>query len=1457
MIHDNEPAMRRNMALGRNKRLAVAIVAALSMGTIGSAAADGLWVLGGATTFEDYLQSIVNGQAHDGNLGALATGNQMGAASPAAGEMTVSANVVQALTLDPDTGLLGVNGADNAISLELLGSDPDNAGSGILSSQEITGAIEARVQGNGVGLEISDYTSGTATISDNQMAATSLANAAGNRIEGELAVAPFSGTRAGSASADYSPTGASVAIDGDLVVGNAQFAQGLDSMARIRDNDIALVNTMTAVGTATAAPVTVAGNSAVASNTVNRADNRVDASSGGAASFTGGVAVVNGQANIDGITRASVLDTDIGAQLDDTTYGGEMSVSGNRIVAAAKGNDAAAVDAQGRLLRGNAIAFGEGIDVSGASAGGDLHLAFGDDVFDGDADADLALLNSQGNQGGRVTGAALESRIGARMTTLSGGRLALADNRADASASGNSAINLVSAGGANFGAGVAAGSQQANDAVAIGAEASDITLGATIGDIDSGSIVIGNSAVTASAQGNSAQVAVDVAGSQLETGGADASVDSRTAGFTSLDAEAGLVAGSLQANYGAGTEIGATVENVVLGVTAGSLDTGTFTVQDNEVSARAGGNSASTGVSASGATGALTAAAANGQYNANDIAARLHQAGGYVGVQVEDGDGRADSTFVVSGNSLAASASGSESTNTLAADFASGLSVQAGTAPASIIAGMAGVNQASAGLAVTNSQINDGANVTSSVRDGQIGVQVGGTVDSAYDQRDSVSIEGNASTASSVGNRTGNALAISAGNLVPGASSGAIGVVSNLQLMTGNVSARNLDATIGFQTQADWVGPVSAAIDGNSIAAFTGGNMTGAGNRLTVSATNIAASGAGAVLTMDGSNSGVAAAFAVQSVQASTAGEREALVDGATIGVEARGPGELYDESTLTVNGNGISADARDNYAENALVFEGAATVGTTGAVQNHQASGAALSSSVADTTVGVLGQLLVNDQLTVTGNDIAAKSVANTATSQLLVEAANLDGAGVASMSGVPAEYRGAADAGGAMYTLADFAVANRQQTSGSTIESEVTNARVAIDAQSDALRSNETVATVDDNSILALGQANSSTNAMAVTGANIAASAATHNHQVAGNSVEASVRDVGFIVVAATGVEGAMPLTLTGNSAAAMAGLNEASNSVVVDADGTIAGSVGLAAASSDATRFDAFAGAVADFAIANSQVATGAATSELDNATAGIGAAASIGVDTDSSALTVSDNTLAASAMGNNAGNTVLLNAAGAIGATAAIHSDQEKSGGAVKASISGAFVAVATPGDLLSANTTLADNRIAASASANSVVNAIGVQGAVLNAAGVATEAGSAGVDASTAVANYALNSVQSNASEVSATVTLANIRGRSNGGMIGGAETVDGNSVSASASGNTASNSVLLAAATGTPSAAIANTQVNTAAISASVTSAAIGILAGDGTNSPATVAGNVISATATGNSAVNHIGVGR
>src|SRR5690606_29682574 len=107
----------------------------------------------------------------------------------------------------------------------------------------------------------------------------------------------------------------------------------------------------------------------------------------------------------------------------------------------------------------------------------------------------------------------------------------------------------------------------------------------------------------------------------------------------------------------------------------------------------------------------------------------------------------------------------------------------------------------------------------------------------------------------------------------------------------------------------------------------------------------------------------------------------------------------------------------------------------------------------------------------------------------------------------------------------------------------------------------------------------------------------------------------------------EGAMPLTLTGNSAAAMAGLNEASNSVVVDADGTIAGSVGLAAASSDATRFDAFAGAVADFAIANSQVATGAATSELDNATAGIGAAASIGVDTDSSALTVSDNTLAA--------------------------------------------------------------------------------------------------------------------------------------------------------------------------------------------------------------------------------------
>jgi hypothetical protein len=90
--------------------------------------------------------------------------------------------------------------------------------------------------------------------------------------------------------------------------------------------------------------------------------------------------------------------------------------------------------------------------------------------------------------------------------------------------------------------------------------------------------------------------------------------------------------------------------------------------------------------------------------------------------------------------------------------------------------------------------------------------------------------------------------------------------------------------------------------------------------------------------------------------------------------------------------------------------------------------------------------------------------------------------------------------------------------------------------------------------------------------------------------------------------------------------------------------------------------------------------------------------------------------------------------------------------------------------------------------------------------------------------------------------------------------VSGNSVLASAAGNTASSSIALPASLGsTPSASLVSSQINSASISATVSNVQIGAEAGLAlarSNSPITVSGNTISASAVGNSATNHIGIG-
>ncbi|WP_426701648.1 beta strand repeat-containing protein [Rhodanobacter sp. Col0626] len=1473
-MHRSTGPTQRNF---RNKTLVGAIIAALALGAAGTAAANNV---GGSSTYtfdgvqtltlQQYVKAINNTQTLLAPLSAKVLDSEAGYRGPAAdGSLTVSANTFQALTQDTThTNLLGANGADNSVDLVLLGSGGVNAGIGIVSGQLADEGVSAKAGNNNIGLDLTDYTSGNATVTDNTMNATALVNGASNRVEGALNTKPFDGGKRGGVSAHYDPAGAAMEATGGVTIGNAQIADEVELLANVTDSNITFVNAMTTSGTSSA-PITVTGNTVNAADTGNRGDNRFAAAAGGAVSYAGSVGVVNGQASLGGRTRAKVTETDIGADLQDTTFGGQLDVSGNRLSAAAQGNDAAAVDANGNLVRGNVISFGQGIEVTGANHEGSLAMSFGNSIVDGDADADLALLNSQGNRQNSIVGNVGNSDIGAQLTTLDGGSLTASDNHAAASAGGNSAINMVSANGSSFDAGVAAGNQQSNDHTSIHAYASDITLGVQIGNDggnsgdNSGDVTVSNSSIGASANGSSAQTLVDLQGTSFNASTGDAvDASANNAGYTSINAgTAGIAVGNLQANYGAGTKIDAAVGSVDLGAVynVGGIDDSNVTVNGNAVSANASGNSASTSAHAGGAVGSLTASLGSGQYNANDINASVRGAS----IEVHNySDGIDDSQVSVGNNALGATAFANQANNSLSTAFDGNLTLADG-GTGSTIEGSG--NQGSAGLVLLNNQINDGAEVNASLETAWIWA-----VSSDEISGSNADMQANTIAASAIGNNAGNSLTPVAGSLVRDGEGGTLAALGNLQQMTGGSTATVEDA--GAEVYAGDVENATTTLTGNQFSAFAGGNLAGgngvAGNALHVTGINLVdEAGAGTVASYDSSTTQqrAVAAFTLQNAQSSTDGNRVAIIDGAYIDDEFDDVGN----SSLTVAGNGISTEARDNRAANLLGLDGFSALATTAALQSAQTSEGSMTSAVGEAVIGIATVSSGHVDMTVSGNTMSAKAVANTVANQLTVDAVSLDGTAGGGLlpGGAPDGYRGAVGSGGLLDVVTDYGLSNLQVRNGGDIDAGIGFADIGAVADGGDIDDGSSV-TVNGNSMTVLGQGNSAGNTVGLTGSQIDATAAILNSQSMQSNVASQAEGVSIGITAEGAMDSAMPLTVTGNSVGVFAELNDAVNALNVNADSSIAGSVGLAGASDDTDSYLGFAGAVADFALVNGQGSGSAATATLEDAQAGIQAGWNIGANDGNSSLTVSGNQFTAQASGNSASSSEALNGTGGVAATAALYNTQSLSeDGEIGATVNHVTVAAGTEGDvgdIQRANVTVSGNQVSGSASGNSASNAIAASSAVLNGAGfvdtVGTTDGGAGV--STAIADYALNSVQRNDAAIGTSMDRVAIGSNplgTDGALTASMATVSNNSVVGSAVGNSASNSILLAsvAGVGMPSASLVSSQVNTAAISTAVNNVTIGVVAGIGSNSPVTVNNNTISAIATGNSVINHIGIGK
>jgi len=176
-------------------------------------------------------------------------------------------------------------------------------------------------------------------------------------------------------------------------------------------------------------------------------------------------------------------------------------------------------------------------------------------------------------------------------------------------------------------------------------------------------------------------------------------------------------------------------------------------------------------------------------------------------------------------------------------------------------------------------------------------------------------------------------------------------------------------------------------------------------------------------------------------------------------------------------------------------------------------------------------------------------------------------------------------------------------------------------------------------------------------------------------------------------------------------------------------------------------------------------------------------------------------------------------------------------------------------------TVDGNSTTALARGNAATNTLDVAAGSSYGVSTALTAGSTlGVTGSTQ-ATAALMNAQENDGAVSATSTAAsyqvalNATGGLTSGVTNGTVGVTANQVLAQAFGNNATNAVTVAALnTGTPTTAIGNYQVNRGNITATATSVSYGVgITGGASASTLRVAGNQVSATAVGNSAVSSI----
>ena len=951
------------------------------------------------------------------------------------------------------------------------------------------------------------------------------------------------------------------------------------------------------------------------------------------------------------------------------------------------------------------------------------------------------------------------------------------------------------------------------------------------GAVDGSSVVVTGNATSATARANSASAALTPDARDLEaaTGATWLAI-----GSDGTDGQSPALIATRQATDGA--SVSATTTNSRIRARLGDLVDSSATVSSNTQEAVALANDATDTLSLTGVVVGTGAGVVSDQSVGGDAAVSARFSG-TAALKVADAP-RSD--LDVSDNLQRAVAYGNSAANALGIDAVQ-LDAAASYGTPSIVEANASDPSINAAYAVLADQ-RVGSAVTASANGG-FAVKVGDTAFAS-----NVSNDGNSLVAAGYGNQSTNGLDLSADAIANEQwDGGAVANITNVQSGAAIPVKGLAKGGASIAITGDAVEANLAASDNSVLAVATANRADG--NLLSVTA-NAVDGGEGfgggegpvgtALVDGDGAMT-VTAPFSVQNDQLNQARVTAKATDTATLITVDTG----IIRSNASITGNSADAQATGNAATNGLSLDAnsLATAADLNSLQLGKGVVAASVGAAGDRAGAVLSAAgdVVDSSLIVSDNSMTASAAENSVTNSMSIAANSMTNA-----SGHENAEAGTLDYG--VGAAADYALANAQEIRGSYQLPVAVKASAygAFDAAAGdgAVRS---ALKVTGNSQTASALGNGAANSLTIAATTLggaeepAPGSALSSTQAAYTSVDA----VSNMRLGATTEAVDSSLLLSGNSNVARARMNDATNSLAVDAV-----SAGSLSGEPAAALVDVGYGSqvMGDHVLASNQIADGSVSATAVTTGQSVDPAVSFV----RSSFEASGNETLAEAAANRASNSLALTSAVQGRASAGLLNQQSNYASVGAQATSAYGIGAQASSD---ASSLVDGNVTTAMARGNMATNALAVSGVAEDdctpdLASITTGA------LNSAMAPALLSNVQMNAGGVSAYAASPTVSVSYGGiGVSDSRLGVTGNSVSAAAYGNSATNMVTLASLGALPASGISSVQTNSGAITAQATNAAYTVSSSGLSASRVEISGNSIAASAVGNAATSKVTV--